>query len=109
MFQQANLTQGDTFSLAGTALLGAGTWSATSQVVDGQGNLIATNEVTLTDPVSPSNLYTILLTSPATSTVNWPKGQLFSNVRFADTSTPPVIKSSPTFTIYVSVSPTNEP
>jgi hypothetical protein len=96
-----NFKRGSTLSLGGTVQLPSGTWTATAQVKDSSLTLVEGMNVTLTPPVAPSTLHTIVLEAHSTMTNDWPIDSLQCDIRFADASTPPVVLDSTTFVINV--------
>jgi hypothetical protein len=97
--------RGDTLSLGGTVTLPPRTWTPVCQVRDANHNLIETLAVTLTPPTSPPSTgdwtYSILVVGDSVHGATWPLGRLFCDVRFVDNSTPPVVRTFPTFAIDV--------
>lgn len=101
--------QGDTFSWGGFVSLPAGTWGATSKVVDADGTLVESLTVTLAALLVPDddgNTHSILIEGTSVQTADWAAGKLRCDVKFADASTPPVVEHSPTFVINVTVGET---
>jgi hypothetical protein len=96
--QSILLKRGATFSLAGYVTLPDGDWSATSEIKDVAGNLIAELDVTLNPPVSPEITWPILLYKDASFTETWPISTLYCDIRFAGNNN---IIYSPTFTVKV--------
>jgi hypothetical protein len=96
-----NFKRGATLSLGGTVQLPSGTWTATAQARKPDLTLVEGLHVTLTAPVSPSTLHTLVLEAHSDETNDWPIEALACDIRFADASTPPVVLDSTTFTINV--------
>lgn len=95
--QSTTLKRGTTFSLAGAVTLPSGTWEATSDVKDINGNVIYVLDVTLAAPTPPNTAWPILLEAPASATIDWPIETLYCDVRYTDNSG--VVLATPTFTI----------
>lgn len=96
------LKRGATLSLAGTVALPAGQWVASAQVRDTKGALLAALDVTLSEPVAPSQLYGIVIEGSSIETATFPVADVLCDVRFADTGqTPNVVIQSPSFVIRV--------
>ena len=77
------LKRGATLAIAGTVSLPSGSWTATSEVKDQKGTLVAELDVTLTLGSPPSTLWIIVLRKSATDTLEWPLGPLNCDIRYA--------------------------
>lgn len=98
------LIRGATFSRAGTIKLPAGTWSVTGSVKSTDGVLISNFICTLTQlgsPLTNGDTHSLIIEVPSTETVNWPVDTLVADLKFNDTSLPPVIIISNRFNILV--------
>ena len=99
--------RGSTFSYAGYATLPSDNgWTATSQLKDNAGNVVADLEVTLQPPTLPDIRWPILLYLAASETIDWPLGALYCDIRFENNGT--VIYSG-TFVINVVLEITDVP
>ena len=92
------LKQGATLSLAGTATLPTGTWTATCKAIGNSGKFTTTLDVTLTN-TSGSTSHAITIIKAATYTADWPEGDLVCDLRFEDATG--VVIITPVFTISV--------
>lgn len=86
--------RGATFSLAGSASLPAGVWTATAQIKRGA-SVIAAPSVTLGEAVNGATPIALTL---ADSTATWPLTELSCDIRFTDGTN---VLYSPTFIIDV--------
>ena len=99
--------RGSTFSYAGYATLPSTEgWTATSQLKNNAGDVIADLEVTLQSPTLPDTRWPLLLYLPASNTLSWPLGALYCDIRFQNGDT--VIYSG-TFVINVVLEITDVP
>lgn len=96
-----SLKRGSTCSLGGYAYLPLGyAWTGTSEVKDGNGDVIDYLTVTLLEPVAPYNTaWPLLLEAPASQTLLWPLGPLYCDIRFEEPGG--TVLYSPTFIINV--------
>lgn len=99
ILRSTDIKQGATLSLGGYVNLPTGLWSIASDVRDGNGVLIQALTATITDPVIPSDQFSVLLTATPEQTAIWPLGTLYCDVRFTQDSGLELI--SPTFNIVV--------
>ena len=96
--QSIFLKRGSTFSLAGYASLPDGTWTATSELKNNLGELVAELDVTLESPTPPDTAWPLLLYKDATDTATWPLGPLSCDIRFVYSNT---VIYSPTFIVNI--------
>jgi hypothetical protein len=96
--------RGDTFSLAGTCRLPAGTWTARSQFRSpGSDGVVDELDVALEvhTPVDGADTWThdLSLFADATATATWPLGELACDVEF--TAAGGIVRSTETFKVVV--------
>lgn len=82
--QRIELKRGATLSLAGTATLPAGSWTATCSATGNSGKFKTMLDVALTPPVSPATAHQIMVSKASSETSAWPEGDLVCDIRFAD-------------------------
>lgn len=99
--QTYTLKRGATLSLAGTASLPSGTWTAAASAKGPTMDAVETLTVTLTPPQSPSTDHTILIVATGVQTADWPIETVLIDVKFTDASNPAVVLTSPTFGVVV--------
>jgi hypothetical protein len=97
--QRIDLKRGATLSLAGTAALPSGTWTATCNAIGNSGKFKTMLDVALTDPISPATAHQVLVSKAAADTATWPEGDLTCDIRFEDASG--VVIPTPSFVIAV--------
>lgn len=99
--------RGSTFSYGGYATLPSDAgWTATSQLKNNAGNVVADLVVTLQPPTLPDTRWPLLLFLAASETLGWPLGALYCDIRFQNGET--VIYSG-TFVVNVVLEITDVP
>ena len=95
---------GATFSVPFTVVLPAGTWTADCDIRKADYTMVGSPNVilsALTEPDASGNTHVGLIDASGNQTKLWATGTMQSDVRFSDTSNPPIVILSDGFSITI--------
>lgn len=108
---RTSIKRGATFSLPLLVALPAGAWSATCNIRKIDDTLVGSPAVTLVPlgtPDADGNTHSGLVEATSVETASWALGTWCADIRFADTSVPPVVIFSDQFCVAVAKANTHD-